>query len=665
MIDRRILTAIISGESTVGINYYVSNSGSSENDGLSPENAVDPDSIGSLDTSNPCTINFNRGETFHVSLVINNQDIKFSAYGTGNDPIFDGSIDISVYPWTDEGGGIWSTPMENFPYSIIMHGECAKLSESPWIQIVSTPNAANFEVDPGDIPYASIVGAKLIHKFYNWSVEKTFDVGAYTPGTGYINVGSGVPTSATNRGLQLFGLQEFFSGNNEWAWESGVLYVKAASTPAGMDIRQVVFNVGLTIQDGSHNCTVENIEFKHYHLAGIYRLDANSCVFRNLTIHDMRGSGIRCIKYPLTCYAYNNEIYNCSDGITDFGTLTPHYYLNTLYDHGTQANYSWNIDDGYMPLDNPITAIGNGIFYLNMNQYNLPAHDGLFHDNTIYNCAYLGIRFNGVDFKIYNNIIHDTMLRYSDGGCIFSHGNTFSGDPRVDVEGALVYNNILYDTLGSKEGLFESGDPVASGIQIDGVQDTYFAYDNVIYNCQDGIRSNPNTEQSSLTNNLIVGCKYGIIFRNTVSTTHQNFGNISTGNIIAVRALSSYCYGTEYSSTYNPFNTGGESDNNYYINPYSDKVFHRDLASERTFTDLQTQYSEDANSVAVVNYLTYTDEATALTEVLLYTNETDSAINQLIPSGYEDIDGNDISGTTIEIPPRSTGRPGLLILKSA
>ena len=67
------------------------------------------------------------------------------------------------------------------------------------------------------------------------------------------------------------------------------------------------------------------------------------------------------------------------------------------------------------------------------------------------------------------------------------------------------------------------------------------------------------------------------------------------------------------------------------------------------------------SSTFKVNWLTYVNEATALTQVKLYTNETDAAVNQLIPSGYEDVDGVDVGSTTIEIP----AYYGLLVLKTS
>lgn len=129
-----------------------------------------------------------------------------------------------------------------------------------------------------------------------------------------------------------------------------------------------------------------------------------------------------------------------------------------------------------------------------------------------------------------------------------------------------------------------------------------------------------------------------------------NEGNISTGNIMACRSNIQFCHRAEVTDAtvnYNPFNNGGSSNNNYYISPYIGRVaWHQDDIS-MTFSELKTRYSSDAASVTKNLYKTYVDQAQALIDVLLITNETDTAIVQSIGAGYTDVASNVITQVTV------------------
>src|SRR5690606_39282422 len=57
----------------------------------------------------------------------------------------------------------------------------------------------------------------------------------------------------------------------------------------------------------------------------------------------------------------------------------------------------------------------------------------------------------------------------------------------------------------------------------------------------------------------------------------------------------------------NVFQNGGDSDRNYFINPYSiNRIAYNDLG----ITLWRNLYGTDANSVAKSNWLTYVNEAT-------------------------------------------------------
>jgi len=103
----------------IGDAYYVdATDGDDSNDGLSAENAIKTISeVNSLSLDPGDVVLFKRGETWRMPedayISLDNGDasghITYSAYGTGEKPLFLGSIrSNNTDDWNDEGGNIWS-----------------------------------------------------------------------------------------------------------------------------------------------------------------------------------------------------------------------------------------------------------------------------------------------------------------------------------------------------------------------------------------------------------------------------------------------------------------------------------------------------------------------------------------------------------------------------
>jgi hypothetical protein len=73
-------------------NYYISLSGNSGNSGHHPDSSWTVTEFNSFAFSRGDTIFFKRGETFRTQLTMNDQRVTISAYGTGADPIINGSV---------------------------------------------------------------------------------------------------------------------------------------------------------------------------------------------------------------------------------------------------------------------------------------------------------------------------------------------------------------------------------------------------------------------------------------------------------------------------------------------------------------------------------------------------------------------------------------------
>lgn len=102
-----------SGSTVVGVQYYVSNAGNDALDGLSPINAwrtiakVNATSFVPGDK-----IGFKKGDVWRETLIVPSDNIQFGAYGSGANPIIDGTEIITDWSADEESGGLFLSGLE-------------------------------------------------------------------------------------------------------------------------------------------------------------------------------------------------------------------------------------------------------------------------------------------------------------------------------------------------------------------------------------------------------------------------------------------------------------------------------------------------------------------------------------------------------------------------
>jgi hypothetical protein len=112
---RVLLGVLLMSGSAFGATYHVSNGGSDDNDGLTPQTAwasLERMNLGPYQPGD--SILFRRGGSWRGQLLPQSGSeegyVTYGAYGEGPKPLFLGSIaKDSPDDWTDEGNGIWAT----------------------------------------------------------------------------------------------------------------------------------------------------------------------------------------------------------------------------------------------------------------------------------------------------------------------------------------------------------------------------------------------------------------------------------------------------------------------------------------------------------------------------------------------------------------------------
>jgi cell division septation protein DedD len=108
--------------------------------------------------------------------------------------------------------------------------------------------------------------------------------------------------------------------------------------------------------------------------------------------------------------------------------------------------------------------------------------------NTIYNAARDGIKLShSTDTIVLNNLIHDVMLRTTDGGGIYTYGTNGSGSE-------IAYNRVYN---------IHSGGYGAVGVYLDNGSSHYLVEHNVISECDWAVKLNPPSHDNTIQDNVL------------------------------------------------------------------------------------------------------------------------------------------------------------------
>lgn len=607
---------------------YVSVNGTGS--GRFPNDELNIEQLKSLPLKDGDRIYLKRDEIVNTGEYVNNKNgIVFEAYGTGVDPIWSGASDASTLVWTDEGGGQYSTPMEE-PNWVWINGVCAKNAETPRFTVQGRADETHVTVTHANVSgYASIVDAYLVMKVNQFRNSQRVKVTAYN-GAGSITIDGNIPT-ANNIDFVLYNKREFLSGNNEWAWEGGMLYVKAAASPSTMDIKVSSHNYAIRT---TGSMTIRNIEFKEYYNYVVHS-DGGVINVNNCYMHDCRDAAFFIQRQVTGLHIDDNTFERFGNTcILTRPCINSTYNRNTGDGIGMQSNYGWQTYSG-----GPASSIApggtqvNGAFLAYVIDLDDDTIDGSgceANDNVINNTAYNGLGFHvgATSMKMLRNTVTQFTRRFSDGGGIYTfHYRTYN----VLQTGTEIANNICVNN-----------DFLGYGIYIDNRSFQTNIHDNVTAGCKWGFNFNTDTAEHTITDNISVNCTVCYTFRSGDNGTlfiAQNEGNTFNNNTAAAYITTQRCLffdvNTGSEPTWNPFTLGG-ADNNSYISAGASVADSDNKGNNLTFAGLQTAYGEDATSAHRTD-----------TGLFFAYNVTSAAVNGNAGAGFETFAGVDTDAYSI------------------
>lgn len=604
--------------------YYVSVNG--KGSGRFPNDELNYDQFKNLELKDGDRVYFKRDEVVNVGEYVNSKsNIVFESYGTGNDHAWRGSSDISTLTWTNEGSGVYSTPMSE-PLWVTINDRCAKNAETARLTIQGRADTTHVTVTHANVSgYTNIVGSYLVMKVKNFRSSQRVTVTAYN-GAGSITIDDPIDTSL-NVDFVLYNKREFLSGNNEWAWEDGTLYVKAAASPSTMNIRIIDKAFGIST---TGSMTIRNMEFAEHYSYAVHSdggvIDVNNC-----NIHDIRDMAV-FIERQLTGANVSDNIIDRTGnvGLMMRPCINSTFNRNNGEDIGMQINYGWQtFSAGPASSIAPGGTQVSGAFITYLIDLEDDAVDGSgceFNDNYAINIAYNGVAANvGTNHKILRNTVINATQRFEDGSCVYIFH--YRGYNVLQEDTEIAYNICIGD--GADYGIYL--DNRTSGINV---------HHNVCSGFLWGMLFNTDTNDHIIEDNISVNSTYCYAFRtgdNGTLLIATNEGNTFNRNM-AVAYSGQECMifdilGTE--AGWNPYNGGGAG-NNMYVATTSTIADSENEGSNLTLAGLQAAYSQDVASGSRIES----------SRIFVY-NATSSPVGGSAGAGYETFAGVETDNYTI------------------
>eukprot|EP01105_Mastigella_eilhardi_P027331 TRINITY_DN8388_c0_g1_i3.p1 TRINITY_DN8388_c0_g1~~TRINITY_DN8388_c0_g1_i3.p1 ORF type:complete len:867 (-),score=184.83 TRINITY_DN8388_c0_g1_i3:56-2347(-) len=270
-------------------------------------------------------------------------------------------------------------------------------------------------------------GAIVRIRTSHWTYESRH-VGAWDADSGTITLQTNLGY-ATTEGYGYFIDSKLEEADDEGEWyfdsSSNYLYMYAAGGLSSSTMEMAVLTNGIQLAQNAQNVVIDGIQFEFQTDEAILLSATNDrVVVRNCLIKNQAGFAIKTDSSS-NCTLQHNTMTTCNAG-------------GIIIQGGT----------GVMLTDNAVTYIGQlaGYGYSGVNgaigiQTTGSVKSASILRNTIEHTGYIGIRFDGVNNLIENNVVEYTLETMDDGGCYYTWGDTSTGHVlRGNIAGHAIGN---------------------------------------------------------------------------------------------------------------------------------------------------------------------------------------------------------------------------------
>ncbi|MCF1713709.1 right-handed parallel beta-helix repeat-containing protein [Flavihumibacter sp. RY-1] len=599
-------------------NFYFSETGNDRSNGKSPRSAWRSlQRLTGLRLQSGDTLFFERGSVFEGGINLHQsgemgKPIVITAYGTGEAPVFTGSVPATNL--NTVGNNRYETKLDREVFDLFVNG--LRYTHARY------PNSGFLKVDKGygkdSIASAALQepdgywdGALLRIRTIDW-VYETRMVARYEKGLliqGPQNryqieksfqdrtKGGRLPLYNFQKGYGFFleGLPSMVDTAFEWSWQDGKLLVQFPEglTAAGMDIQAVVHPYGVWLNEGVKHVVVEGIHFRQYEKAGVggaWKL--SHVTIKDNRFHQIHGVGVLMDSASSNCSVSRNQFVDIlGRGISALEPMGLQVEGNTLSRIGLSRGHGWTGVNG-----------ASGILIHNVER-RIQTDTSFAHHNTVrYNrvdsCGYNGVRVDGHHNLVEYNVIDHCSLTLNDGANLYC----FAAGPGV-THNSIFRNNIVRYSVGDSQATPDNPN-LAFGIYLDNNSSEMLVEGNtVIATGASGIVNNDASFNNTIRNNTIFDCKEGLGMAEWANLG-KIYGMVVDNNLVV--GLSPQQKLFSLTNWIGPYLKPGIFSNNQYVNLtstqgfyYTTKQFPAPTRLDLSFEQWQSIMDNDKGSTAI------------------------------------------------------------------
>lgn len=584
-----LITILLLCSKAFATNYYIDNSGSDANNGLSAGTAWQTVAkVNSFSFSSGDSILFNSNGTWNEALVLKSSGspgnpIVVSRYGIGNGPIITALQTLGGF--VNTSGNLWSaTATNSVPYlnTVVIGGILTAKGRYPNTgYLIFQSYSGKYQITSASITGSpDYTGGEAVVRDAHWILD-VCKISSQSGGTLNFRDSMTYVPSVGGNGFFIQNIESALDLQNEWCFDSAskVLEIYSIGAPTTVQIATIDT---LCYLNKSH-VTIDGISFIGANKAAIQMDSLSHDTIRNCTFN-YSFFGISGKKID-SSGIYNNSILNSlSNGIfladpnsyRQTNNQCTHNYIGTNFIKNTalQAGMGLSYNGAYFAL----YGVGTNNTYWN---------------NRIDSVGYIGAFFPGNNTLVkYNYVTNFNLIKDDGGGLYTTIGSVFP--PYFDT-GTVIRKNIVGNGIGDPRGTMGGSyspplyfDLAARGITAD--SNTLFngLLNAVFYNAPSYINLYDNTVIDSLGAVMQVTSAGGSHF----NIKRNIFYSQSSTQPVLLYGITPTSYGSIV-----------ENDN-YFLRPVSESgklkiaITNYDLPAWVTYTNL------DSNSVSTPKNVT-------------------------------------------------------------
>ncbi len=482
--------------------YYVSNSGSDSNSGMSESSPWKSlTKVNSYFFMAGDKILFKRGDSWEGTITVKTsgtegKPITYGAYGSGDKPKIYGSE--VIIGWTRYSGNIYKATFNKKITQLFLNDERMQLArydnDGDFFDVTAVSSQLRFtssEISSKSTDYYK--GAKLIVRTNNWRMD-TRNVTASSGQTLLFDSNLSYSLSSYAK-FYLANKLEFLTEPGQWFFDESTnalyLWTPNGDSPSKYIIRGSVEENGIYINNRDY-ISVLNLCILQQSGRAIYSTNSSDyIVVDGNYIYDqdsyglyLRGSNNTVTNNEINAINHVGIAYSGTNSIISDNKILDIALFNNLGVYGM---------DGY---SHALTAHGEG----NIIQY-----------NTIDECAYNGIEWTGINSTVQYNYVSNACLVLSDGGGIYTYNSDITDE---GAAGSVVRGNIVINMKNTTAAIFMDENTHDVLIEDNIVGHVSYAIllrnnenvevrNNTIFDTSLGVRSRGDRQGNSFYNNLL------------------------------------------------------------------------------------------------------------------------------------------------------------------